>query len=159
MIYTKNGISNAWCWSFCKTINYEKQVHYETWRAINASIIFDVDIDQNKMKIQQIFCKKVFHWKKITRNGIGNSNRRQPFSGWMSEFEPFSNQPQHDFIQVREWCCAMFKRIPHKPEFTLYQLSYELLFVVECFTTTFLHTHSWLNWIDDDDDWRWWGWL
>ena len=28
---------------------------------------------------------------------------------------------------------------------------------IECFTTTFLHTHSWLNWVDEDD---WWGgWL
>ena len=24
--------------------------------------------------------------------------------------------------------------------------------VIECFTTTFLHTHSWLNWVDEDDD-------
>ena len=24
----------------------------------------------------------------------------------------------------------------------------------ECFKTTFLHTHSWLNWVDEDD---WWG--
>ena len=23
---------------------------------------------------------------------------------------------------------------------------------IECFMTTFLHTHSWLNWVDDDDD-------
>ena len=23
---------------------------------------------------------------------------------------------------------------------------------IECFTTTFLRTHSWLNWVDDDDD-------
>ena len=23
---------------------------------------------------------------------------------------------------------------------------------MECFTTTFLHTHSWLNWVDEDDD-------
>ena len=23
---------------------------------------------------------------------------------------------------------------------------------IECFTTTFLHAHSWLNWVDDDDD-------
>ena len=23
---------------------------------------------------------------------------------------------------------------------------------IECFTTTFLHTHSWLNWVDQDDD-------
>ena len=23
---------------------------------------------------------------------------------------------------------------------------------IECFTTTFLHTHSWLNWVDEDDD-------
>ena len=24
--------------------------------------------------------------------------------------------------------------------------------VIECFTTTFLRTHSWLNWVDEDDD-------
>ena len=23
---------------------------------------------------------------------------------------------------------------------------------IECFTTTFLHTHSWLTWVDEDDD-------
>ena len=23
---------------------------------------------------------------------------------------------------------------------------------IECFTTTFLHAHSWLNWVDEDDD-------
>ena len=23
---------------------------------------------------------------------------------------------------------------------------------IECFTTTFLHTDSWLNWVDEDDD-------
>ena len=23
---------------------------------------------------------------------------------------------------------------------------------IECFTTTFLRTHSWLNWVDEDDD-------
>ena len=24
--------------------------------------------------------------------------------------------------------------------------------VIECFTTTFLRAHSWLNWVDEDDD-------
>ena len=28
---------------------------------------------------------------------------------------------------------------------------------IECFTTTFLHTHSWQNWVDED--WWGWGWL
>ena len=23
---------------------------------------------------------------------------------------------------------------------------------IECFTTIFLHAHSWLNWVDEDDD-------
>ena len=23
---------------------------------------------------------------------------------------------------------------------------------IECFTTTFMRTHSWLNWVDEDDD-------
>ena len=27
-----------------------------------------------------------------------------------------------------------------------------LIFCIECFTTTFLRTHSWLNWVDEDDD-------
>ena len=26
------------------------------------------------------------------------------------------------------------------------------IWFIECFTTTFLHTHSWLNWVDEDDD-------
>ena len=25
-------------------------------------------------------------------------------------------------------------------------------FFIECFMTTFLHTHSWINWVDEDDD-------
>ena len=25
-------------------------------------------------------------------------------------------------------------------------------YFIECFTTTFLRTHSWLNWVDEDDD-------
>ena len=25
-------------------------------------------------------------------------------------------------------------------------------YFIECFTTTFLRAHSWLNWVDDDDD-------
>ena len=25
------------------------------------------------------------------------------------------------------------------------------IFCIECFTTTFLHTHSWLNWVDEDE--------
>ena len=24
--------------------------------------------------------------------------------------------------------------------------------LLECFTTTFLDTHSWLNWVDEDED-------
>ena len=32
------------------------------------------------------------------------------------------------------------------------QLSFYLFYFIECFTTTFLHTHSWLNWVDEDDD-------
>ena len=28
----------------------------------------------------------------------------------------------------------------------------------EYFTTNFLHTHTWLNWVDEDDWWGW-GWL
>ena len=23
---------------------------------------------------------------------------------------------------------------------------------IECLTTTFLHAHSWINWVDEDDD-------
>ena len=33
-----------------------------------------------------------------------------------------------------------------------------LIGFIECFTATFLHTHSWLNWVDEDDWWGW-GWL
>ena len=31
---------------------------------------------------------------------------------------------------------------------------YNIIFYlfIECFTTTFLRTHSWLNWLDEDDD-------
>ena len=27
-----------------------------------------------------------------------------------------------------------------------------MIFFIECFTTTFLRAHSWLNWVDEDDD-------
>ena len=27
-----------------------------------------------------------------------------------------------------------------------------IFFFIECFTTTFLRAHSWLNWVDEDDD-------
>ena len=27
-----------------------------------------------------------------------------------------------------------------------------LLIFIECFTTTFLRAHSWLNWVDEDDE-------
>ena len=27
-----------------------------------------------------------------------------------------------------------------------------ILDFIECFTTTFLRAHSWLNWVDEDDD-------
>ena len=32
------------------------------------------------------------------------------------------------------------------------------IWFMECFTNTFLHTHSWLNWVEEDD-WWWWGWI
>ena len=30
-------------------------------------------------------------------------------------------------------------------------LFFERFDFIECFTTTFLHTHSWLNWVDEDE--------
>ena len=30
-------------------------------------------------------------------------------------------------------------------------LAYEFVFI-ECFTTTFLRAHDWLNWVDEDDE-------
>ena len=29
---------------------------------------------------------------------------------------------------------------------------YQRFDFIECFTTTFLRAHSWLNWVDEDDD-------
>ena len=29
---------------------------------------------------------------------------------------------------------------------------FKVWFFIECFTTTFLRAHSWLNWVDEDDD-------
>ena len=34
----------------------------------------------------------------------------------------------------------------------LIHLTCVLFDLIECFTTTFLRTHSWLNWVDEDDD-------
>ena len=39
--------------------------------------------------------------------------------------------------------------IPHK---TLLDRHLLILIFIECFMTTFLHTHFWLNWVDEDDD-------
>ena len=38
---------------------------------------------------------------------------------------------------------------------TLFILSYMgsiFFYFIECFTTTFLRAHSWLNWVDEDDE-------
>ena len=32
------------------------------------------------------------------------------------------------------------------------EIGFDFLDFIECFTTTFLHAHSWLNWVDEDDD-------
>ena len=39
----------------------------------------------------------------------------------------------------------------HHPWTTAPDTQYRFDFI-ECFTTTFLRTHSWLNWVDEDDD-------
>ena len=39
---------------------------------------------------------------------------------------------------MMKYCCISWRPV----EFDL----------IECFMTTFLHTHSWLNWVDEDDD-------
>ena len=33
-----------------------------------------------------------------------------------------------------------------------YYHKHDTFFFIECFTTTFLRAHSWLNWVDEDDD-------
>ena len=40
--------------------------------------------------------------------------------------------------------------MPNSPYIGIFLL--RLLDFFECFTTTFLRTHSWLNWVDEDDD-------
>ena len=36
---------------------------------------------------------------------------------------------------------------------SIYDIQHEHTFdFIECFTTTFLRAHSWLNWVDEDDD-------
>ena len=30
--------------------------------------------------------------------------------------------------------------------------NFDLFDFIECFATTFLRAHSWLNWVDEDDD-------
>ena len=37
-----------------------------------------------------------------------------------------------------------------RPPFNIFCLYMGFEFI-ECFTTTFLHTHSWLNWVDEDE--------
>ena len=34
----------------------------------------------------------------------------------------------------------------------VYSYSQNKFDFIECFTTTFLRAHSWLNWVDEDDD-------
>ena len=38
----------------------------------------------------------------------------------------------------------------HRLELQMYPLIW--FDFIECFTTTFLRAHSWLNWVDEDDD-------
>ena len=38
------------------------------------------------------------------------------------------------------------------PGFVTPAVRHLILIFIECFTTTFLRAHSWLNWVDEDDD-------
>ena len=50
-------------------------------------------------------------------------------------------------------CGHKYKNIAHKvPGFEVTSLNGDRFDVIECFTTTFLHTRSWLNWVNEDDD-------
>ena len=41
--------------------------------------------------------------------------------------------------------------IPPREEY-IFSLGWFWFDFIECFTTTFLRAHSWLNWVDEDDD-------
>ena len=46
--------------------------------------------------------------------------------------------------------CNIYSWCPEKVSiFDRYHLWFDF---IECFTTTFLRAHSWLNWVDEDDD-------
>ena len=44
------------------------------------------------------------------------------------------------------WQHITFHACDNKISFT------KRMIFIECFTTTFLRAHSWLNWVDEDDD-------
>ena len=50
-------------------------------------------------------------------------------------------------LEADIWACTFYQQPAHiKPALHMY------FDFIKCFTTTFLRTHSWLNWVDEDDD-------
>ena len=49
--------------------------------------------------------------------------------------------------ELWKWFWAIFELTSTWHNFTFGQFDF-----IECFTTTFLRAHSWLNWVDEDDD-------
>ena len=43
----------------------------------------------------------------------------------------------------------IYKTVSQKCHVNLHTQCFDF---IECFTTTFLRAHSWLNWVDEDDD-------
>ena len=49
------------------------------------------------------------------------------------------------------WMSSIFNTLSHDDWPIMAQENEDFDFI-ECFTTTFLRAHSWLNWVDEDDD-------
>ena len=56
------------------------------------------------------------------------------------------------------WCTIYEKQSLERSVILIWPLKviqghrFDFDFFIECFTTTFLRAHSWLNWVDEDDD-------
>ena len=48
----------------------------------------------------------------------------------------------------------MSHNVPHMTNFIsrIARIFLFIFYFIECFTTTFLRAHSWLNWVNEDDD-------
>ena len=58
-----------------------------------------------------------------------------------------------DFFQPNIIICCFRQHYDCKCRYAFnIHLIIGFIYFIECFTTTFLRAHSWINWVDEDDD-------